>query len=474
MDLLGRARSLFKGLGTPPVAKVQYYSVVCPLGHRLRGRRTGGCQALRCPSCGAGIFVLPASPLPEPVAPERPARARTAIAARADVDEGPIELKDPAQVTVDIVEPDDLAVEAEIIWDDEVAGEASPAPDGGDRDDVDRAGPQKPAAVPDQNVNPRSHPRRPAPRPAGSGVPASPAPAAATAKPSPGATPTTGRPEAARRRQPATLDPGPGARVPVAATRAGTSDLAQPRTARGPGRRPLVVLACVAVLALGTLAWRTWRQRWENLPQVARIGATEGIAALEEGKFDHANQLLSAAREAVDALGGAVEDADKIRHAADEAAIFVNLLTDSLESLLDEAARTSPQAWADRFNTIYKGRTVVIEATITATPDTAGSHRYELDYLVLAAGQGAREQRYARIDLTGFEAITLVQHKEGDHVVFGGRLAAFQYDPEAQEWMIRFEPKSGVSIKYYKALQSMGWPSGSSYPDDSPEGPDQP
>src|SRR5208337_3595912 len=190
LDLLGRARSLFKGLGTPPVAKVQYYSVVCPLGHRLRGQRTGGYQALRCPSCGEGIFVLPASPLPEPVAPERPARARTASAARADVDEGPIELKDPAQVTVDIVEPDDLAVEAEIIWDDE--------------------------------------------------VPASPAPAAPTAKPSPGATPTTGRPEAARRRQPTTLDPGPGARVPVAATRAGTSELAQPRTARGSGRRPLV------------------------------------------------------------------------------------------------------------------------------------------------------------------------------------------------------------------------------------------
>ena len=127
LDLLGRARSLFKGLGTPSVAKVQYYSVVCPLGHRLRGQRTGGYQALRCPSCGEGIFVLPASPLPEPVASERSARARTAIAARADVDEGPIKLKDPAQGTVNVVEPDDLAVEAEIIWDDEVAGEASPA-----------------------------------------------------------------------------------------------------------------------------------------------------------------------------------------------------------------------------------------------------------------------------------------------------------------------------------------------------------
>jgi len=380
---------------------------------------------------------------------------RTAIAARPDVDEGPIELKDPAQVTVDIVEPDDLAAEAEIIWDDELAGEASPAPDGGDRDDVNRARPERPAAQPDQEVNPRSHPGRPAPRPASSGVAASPAPAAA------------------RRRQPATLAPGTGARAPVAATGTGTSDLAEPRRARGHGHRPLVVLACVVVLALGTLAWRTWRQRWSNLPQVARIGQTEGIAALQEGKFDHAHQLLSAAKAAVDALGGAVEGAEEIRHAADEASIFANLLNDALESLLDEAAR-SPQAWADRFNTFYKGRAVIIDATITATPDTADSHRYELDYLVLAPGQGTSEQRYARINLTGFEAITMVEHKEGDHVTFGGRLAAFEYDPEAQEWMIRFEPKSGVSIKYYKALQSMGWPSGSSLHDDSPEEPDQP
>ncbi len=431
---------------------------------------------MRCPSCGEGIFVLPASPLPEPVAvaPERSARARTAIAARADVAEGPIELKDPAQRTVDIVEPDDLAVEAEIIRDDEVAGEASPAPDGGARDDVDRAGPEKPAALTGQNINARSRPRRPSPRPAEPEVRASSAPAESTAKPSPRSTPTTGRPEAARRRQATTLDPGPGARLPLAETMAGTSDLAQPRTARGFGRRPLLVLACVALLALGAFAWTTWRQRWENLPQVVRIGRTEGIAALEEGKFDHANQLLSAAREAVDALGGAVEGAEEVRHAADEASILVNLLTDSLESLLDEAARTSPQAWADRFDTMYKGRAVVIDATITATPDTPGSNRYELDYLVLAAGQGAREQRYARIDLSGFEVITLADRKVGDQVVFGARLAAFQYGPEAKQWTIRFEPKSGVSIKHFKALESLGWPSGSSYPDDSPEGLDQP
>lgn len=262
--------------------------------------------------------------------------------------------------------------------------------------------------------------------------------------------------------------------MPVVGTSAEISDLAQPRAARGIGPRPILVLVCVALLAIGALALRNWRQLRENLPQVVRTGRIEGIAALEEGKFDHAYQLLSEAKAAVDALGGAVEGAEEVRQAANEASIFVNLLTDSLESLLDEAAVKSKQAWADRFDTMYKGRAVVIHATVTATPDTTGSNRYELDYLVLGPGQGAREQRYARIDLTGFEAITQADHKAGDQVDFGAKLATFQYDSEAQEWVIRFEPKTGVSIKHFKALERIGWPTGSSVLEDRLEESDQP
>ena len=306
------------------------------------------------------------------------------------MDEGPIELKDPAQGKVDIVEPDDLAVEAEIIWDDEVAGEASPAPDGGARDNVDRAGPEKPAALPGQNINARSRPRRPSPRPADPEVRASSAPAASTAKPSPRATPTTGRPEAARRRQATTLDPGPGLdsrwRKPwpgqAICAAANSPRIRPPSSPRPRVRRP----ARTGHLRLDDLATAPG----EPSPG-GRIGRTEGIPALEEGKFDNANQLLSAAREAVDALGGAVEDAEEIRHAADEATILVNLLTDSLESLLDEAARTSPRPGPTGLTPCTRDGRSIIDATITATPDTPGSNRYELDYLVLAAGEGARE-----------------------------------------------------------------------------------
>jgi hypothetical protein len=251
------------------------------------------------------------------------------------------------------------------------------------------------------------------------------------------------------------------------------------RPAGRSSRRPLFIFLAVALMVVGTVAFRTWRNRRQELPRVAEIGKTEGIPALEEGKFDKAYQLLSAAKEAVDSLGGAVEDADKIRHAADEASIFVDLIPDTLENLLEEAARTTPQTWATRFDNIYKGRAVIIDARIIATPESPGSKRYELDYLVFPPGEGSNfrdpaggRPRYARIDLTGFEAITLAQPQVGNHVVFGARLASFQYDSDAEEWVIGLEPRSGISIRYSKALETLGWPSSSGLTDESPASPE--
>src|SRR5205823_2632769 len=142
-----------------------------------------------------------------------------------------------------------------------------------------------------------------------------------------------------------------------------------------------LIFLTVTLLVAGTISLRFWRSRREDLPQLVAIGRTEGISALQEGKFDKAYQLLSAAKEAVDSLGGAVEDADTIRQAAREASIFVDLVPDTLESLLEEAGRTSRQAWATKFDTLYKGHAVIIDAQLIATPDTEGG-RYDLDYRV--------------------------------------------------------------------------------------------
>ena len=107
---------------------------------------------------------------------------------------------------------------------------------------------------------------------------------------------------------------------------------------------------------------------------IAEKGRIEGIPALDEGNFDKAYQLLSAAKSAVDALGGAVEGADEIRTAAAEAAIFVDLSPRLLEDMLEEAGRTDPDAWASKFETLYKGRAILIDSIITDEPEPGRPH----------------------------------------------------------------------------------------------------
>jgi hypothetical protein len=454
LDLLGRARGFFKSVAAPPVASVQSFSVTCPQGHRVRGRRTKGYQALRCPVCGEGIFVLPASPLPEPGPPPRTA-TRPAAAGRKIVEEGPVELTDPASVTVEVAGSLDRSDEVEIQREDEA--ELKPSQAAARKGGREPREPRQAQRGGETVVPAGDQAARARPDHSSSAAEVAAAGSAATRL-------TRGTEAPCRSAQPS---PRPRRESGLESEGAGVEsqsadDLdAELEELSRPRRRPLLILASLFLVVLAAVALRSWHHRRQDLPMVAATGWTEGIAALEAGKFDHAHQLLSAAGEAVDALGGGVEHADEIRHAADEAALLVDLLSDTLESLLEEAARTSPPSWATRFENIFKDRAVIIDASITATPENSRWNRYELDYLVLAPGESARgEPRYARIDLSGFEAITLARGRVGDRVVFGGRLESFQYDTETQEWLIRLEPRSGVLITHQKALEALGWPSG--------------
>ena len=101
MKFLGRARRFFQELASEPEGRVQYFNVTCGSGHRIRGERTEGYQALRCPACGNGVFVLPRSPLPEPAPPTRKPAPKGLGRTSPWVDEGPVELTDPGQAALD-------------------------------------------------------------------------------------------------------------------------------------------------------------------------------------------------------------------------------------------------------------------------------------------------------------------------------------------------------------------------------------
>src|SRR5581483_434348 len=81
LNLGDRARTLLRGLTSSPPPRDQSFQVACSEGHRLRGERTEGYQALRCPSCGEGVFVLPRSPLPDPPLPAGEGRSRHPVTA---------------------------------------------------------------------------------------------------------------------------------------------------------------------------------------------------------------------------------------------------------------------------------------------------------------------------------------------------------------------------------------------------------
>jgi hypothetical protein len=412
LGLLGRAKSMMQAWSAPPAAREQAYSVACPEGHRLHGMRTEGYQALRCPTCGEGIFVLPRSPLPEPSAPASPPRNRVAaVVEEAYPDDDPLPLSDPSPMTTSTVDLEvDGEPEVEIDWVDD-----------GPVESVDEVKPPEPAPGPSKEVRPRPK-----------------------ANPRPG--PVNKPPPPKRRR----------ALVPAveAVDRPSLSEWAW-------GHRNALLAVGVVLLVIGAVAFRFRRQRLEDLPRIAEIGRTEGLRKLDAGDFAAAKQLLADAASAVDGLGGRYEGAESIRQGAREAAIFTDLVPATLDQLLEEAAtfRDDAKEWPSRFAGMYRGRSIILDAPISAVPDPG---KPDSSYQIVGRiyfGPGPMPVGKGRIDLSGFQLFELSQPKVGDQQTFGARLAGLELDLGSNEWVLTLEPDSGVYITHPRALEAIGWPS---------------
>ncbi|MBY0396312.1 MAG: hypothetical protein K2X91_07560 [Thermoleophilia bacterium] len=232
-------------------------------------------------------------------------------------------------------------------------------------------------------------------------------------------------------------------------------------------RRNPLIFGSVALVVLLTIGYRNWSAWRSELPGIAERGRAEGLVALEEGRFDAARQLLVPARRAVDILGGDYDPtaASAIRQAANEIAILTDLAPNSLEAMLEEAARSDPEDWARTFDTLYKGRAIIVEDQFQEVPDGSGRGRYDLYYRILRPGEGTKPDSVGRIDLRGFALVESRTARVDDYVLFGARLASFQFDHDANQWVVRLEPDSGVVMTHRKALDALKWP-GPSEPND--------
>ena len=131
----------------------------------------------------------------------------------------------------------------------------------------------------------------------------------------------------------------------------------------------------------------------------------------------------------MDSLGGDVEGAEEIRNAADEAAIFINLSSKTLEEMLEEAGHTDPDVWASRFDNLYKSRSIIIDSWIATAPEP-GKGAYDIQYRVFPSGGAShfgdsknvvRPERMGFIDLTDFQLLELSRPRVDDRVTFGAQ-----------------------------------------------------
>lgn len=405
MSFLAQARKMLQGLGPAEPAWPQTYCVACPKGHVLRGHRTEGHQALRCPGCGEEVFILPRNPLPEPPAPSiDPARRRAAATLAATVEEGPIPLTDP---------PPRGETDSEIDWLDPESADPEESPPVGNP--VELASEEAAAAVSEPAKTACPRPRHPVQ-------------AARSARPNP-------RPERKR---------------PVAArddSRLGIVIPDRPGLVERVRRNPMVPLVIgVVLLVVATVALKLWKERRQNLPQVAEINRSEGMNALERGDYGLAKDRL---RKAANALTELRDDqAGKIRQAADEAAILADQVGEKLEDLIDMAAYRSEE-WPELFDRKYRGRSVLLDGTLQVRRDREPG--FELDYRIVGDGKAPKTGWVDLSDLAIFEGGAV---KPGHKVIFGARLASITLDDRG-EWRLRFESKSGVFMTNVKALVAL-------------------
>ena len=135
--------------------------------------------------------------------------------------------------------------------------------------------------------------------------------------------------------------------------------------------------------------------------------------------------------------------------------------------MLAEAQRTDPEAWASKFDPLYKGRSYIFDTPGRGRADGRGlrgltrsitwsSPRARRAASAMAAWP--RPDRFAHIDLTGFELFELAHPAKGNSVTFGAKLASFRFDNDKNHWVVQLEPKSGVFMTHPRALEALGWP----------------
>jgi hypothetical protein len=424
MPLFDR-KSRARGRAGEPVAAMRF-EARCPAGHEITGQRTESFQAVRCPECGDGIFIGPTSWLPVPPAASRfeliplgSIRDVSASAKSGPASPGQVEAIDgDSDDTIDAIplkgadrysdDPgqglpvNDPAANFDVVPTRDIA-------DGDfqkliDKDADRRATEARDRQKQDQKRNSEEKPRH---------------------APGPESEDDSGEFE---------IEAAP--RIPLH---------------RRIGTRVWVILGVILIIGL-TIRVQIRQNYRDRIPEIVKKARTDGLTSLDAGHFDEAKQILTEGSEAFDYLRDDSDDAQAVRQAAKEASILADLVGRPLDEIIDRFA--AGEAGKADFRTLEKGRSIVVEARVTGTPDMGEG--YDLDFRV-PVGPGPTPARpLGKLDVKNLELLTNLKPNLGETVLIGVRLSDLELIDGV--WSIRLDPKSGVLMTRWAALQAIGWP----------------
>lgn len=231
----------------------------------------------------------------------------------------------------------------------------------------------------------------------------------------------------------------------------------------------------IAVVLTAIALWTVHARRVEQAAHRLNPAIEAGLAALQQGNVPEAAAQLAIAVDALDVLRRDDSHAAAIRQTQREAAALQGLSSETLLSLLDQAdgavesalqsrpaeapEKSAPPPpldadWASRFNALYRGGWVVLEAPVKRLKATEQEQRrYDAEFpITIGPKQRAVEVR------ANFEAFDRLGIKDSPRrAIFGGRLQSCRLSEDEQRWIVELDPPSGFLWSTLRTYQLLGF-----------------
>jgi hypothetical protein len=225
-----------------------------------------------------------------------------------------------------------------------------------------------------------------------------------------------------------------------------------------------LVLAGVALVVSLTFWWIWHLQVLSQAERTVVSAARQGELALADQNLEEAARQFQQVRMALDKLGRTDSRARSLRQTAAELTAAAALADDSLFDMFHDASQmvsnAARESWADKFQSNYRGRWVVLDAWVSRSVDTTEGHQYDVDFhLVDGANQAviiaqlpAFEMAISRGDSGANSG-----RDEPMRVIFAAQLEACVPDPiDGQIWRIVLRPTTGFLWSSVDHLELVG------------------